>query len=83
MQMLGIPTEHIGNVGISKYENNNRVERLHGTIKDWIKRKRGLKNEFNQFIEDYRIYYNYIRPNTALKNNTPTKTEGKWLKDII
>ncbi|MEM2108231.1 MAG: DDE-type integrase/transposase/recombinase [Candidatus Bathyarchaeia archaeon] len=82
MQMLGIPTEHIGNVGISKCENNNRVERLHGTVKDWIKRKRGLKNEFNKFIEDYRIYYNYIRPNTALKNNTPTKTEGKWLKAL-
>ncbi len=82
MQILGIPAEHIGNVGLSKYENNNRVERLHGTVKDWSKRKRGLKNKFDQFIEEYRAYYNFIRPNNALKDKPPVKTEGKWLKAL-
>ncbi|MDW8024237.1 MAG: IS6 family transposase [Nitrososphaerota archaeon] len=80
VELLGLPVEHISNAGLAKYENNNRIERLHGTVKEWIKRRRGLKEEFNEFIESYRLYYNYIRPNNALKDKTPAKTKGKWFK---
>jgi len=77
LELLGLPIEHISNAGLAKYENNNRVERLHGTVKDWIKRRRGAKGKIKEFIEGYRIYYNYMRPNMAIDNKTPVKTEKK------
>lgn len=83
LEMLGLPIEHIKNAGLAKYENNNRIERLHGTMKEWIKRRRGLKEKFNEFVESYRLYYNYIRPNNALKDETPAKNEGKWIKVLL
>ena len=70
-QLEKLPIEHISNVGLAKKENNNRIERLHGTIKDWIGRRRNLKNIENakNLLEGYRAYYNMTRPNTAISKN--------------
>lgn len=85
LKMLNLPVKHIRNVSIAnKANNNNRIERLHGTLKSWIKNKRGLKNHAEEMIEAYRIYYNYIRPHIGLENASPiNEHEGKWLQLLI
>lgn len=83
LELLGLPINHISNAGLAKDENNNRMERLHGTIKGWIKSKRGARGKFKELIDGYRIYYNYLRPNTALNEKSPAKTEQKWVSVIL
>lgn len=80
LQMLGMPITHIGNAGIAKEENNNRIERLHGTLKEWLGNKRGMKDHANELIEGYRHYYNFIKPTEATNQNKPEKT--KWISFI-
>lgn len=78
VEMLGLPLTHINNAGIAKRENNNRIERLHGTIKDWVARKRGMKSKAGELLGGYRHYYNLIRPNTT----TSSITKTKWISAI-
>jgi len=52
-------------------------------VKDWIKQKRGLKGKFKEFIEGYRLYYNFIRSHTALNEKTPASTKEKLTKTLI
>ncbi len=51
------------------------VERLHGTIRQRNKVMRGLEDmETAQTMMDgLRIYYNFIRPHTALDGKTPAQ----------
>jgi transposase-like protein len=82
LEMLkNLQIEHISNVGLASPENNNRIERLHGTIKNWTKNKRGMKNHSQELIEGYRLYYNHLRPNIALKERAPddTNIKPKWV----
>ncbi len=79
MGLLGLPIEHVGNAGLAKAVNNNVIERLHGTVKEWIKRKRSPKEGLPELIEVYKAYYNHIRPNMALGEKTPANKEAKWL----
>ena len=58
--------KHRGNVALVDKENNNRLERLHGTIRSWLKTKRGLKSGLN--IDGYAVYYNDIRPHMSVRN---------------
>jgi len=69
-------TEHVRLAGIAKRENNNMVERLHGTVRERDKVIRGLKKEESDIIEGLRIYYNFIRPHMALKGLTPAQVAG-------
>ena len=85
-------TKHIGNVGINRRRNkhlcwdNNKVERLHGTIRDRNKTQRGLDKEDSIFVKGHRLYYNFIRPHMSLDGQTPAETsqidldlgENKW-----
>lgn len=77
---------HISNVGLTRQEdNNNRIERLHGTIKSWTKPQRGLKSRSQELIDIHHLYYNLIRPHMALQDKTPVTTnkDGRWLSFII
>jgi hypothetical protein len=51
------------------------VERLHGTIRQRNKVMRGLDDEATAqtMMDGMRIYYNFIRPHTALKGQTPAQ----------
>jgi len=85
LKMLNLPVKHISNVSITdKTSNNNRIERLHGTLKSWIKSKRGLKSHAEETIDAYRVYYNYIRPHIGLKGSPPVNEfKGKWLPLLL
>jgi len=77
---------HISNVGLTRQEdNNNRIERLHGTIRSWTKPQRGLKSRTQELIDVHQLYYNLIRPHMALQDKTPIKTDkdGRWLSFLI
>ena len=71
-------TKHLRNAGVSKKNNNNRVERLHNTIREREKVMRGLQNDDTArvFMSGFRNYYNYLRPHMGIDNNTPARESG-------
>lgn len=74
--------KHIGNVGIAnKDTNNNRVERLHNTIRGFVRAKRGMKGRAPELLEGHQIYYNCIRPNMALSKKVPhlVAKDNRWI----
>jgi len=70
--------EFIRKVGIKKHENNNVVERLHGTLKDRLNPMRGLKciETAQTMLDGWFIFYNFIRPHQSLKGKTPAVVSG-------
>jgi transposase-like protein len=80
IQMTGKKIKHISGVGIQNHPNNNRIERRHGSMRGWIRNKRGLKGRTQEVIDGSLVYYNYLRPHQGLKNRPPSPTfEGdKW-----
>jgi transposase-like protein len=69
---------HVRDIAITDTEhNNNKIERLHGTVRDRNKVQRGLKEvkSSKAFIEGFKAYYNFIRPHMAL-GKTPAEQAG-------
>jgi putative transposase len=87
---LGNQVDHIAKCGITKpHANNNRVERLNGTLRERVKVQRGWKTHKSAIAEGQRIYYNFIKPHQALDGKTPSEKVGfknnkknKWLELI-
>jgi len=52
------------------------MERYHGTFKERSKTMRAIKKPNSAFIEGQRIYYEYLRPHTALEGKTPAEAAG-------
>ena len=85
-------SEHVRAEGLTARSNNNKVERLHNTIRERTKVMRGLHNDktATAFNDGFKAYYNFIRPHQALNGKTPAEAAGinlklgkeKWL-DII
>jgi transposase-like protein len=73
--MKGPRTQHVRIPNIRDRSNNNMVERLHGTIRQRNKVMRGLDDEetAQTMMDGLRIYYNFIRPHTALDGKTPAQ----------
>jgi hypothetical protein len=78
--------KRIENCGIRKRENNNRMERLNGTLRERVKVQRGWKTGRTPLAEGNRIQYNFVKPHIALKGKTPAQAAGlhiagknKWL----
>jgi transposase-like protein len=89
--LKGPRTRHVRLAGITKMENNNLVERYHGTFRERDKVMRAFKKSSgNEIIDGFRIYYNFIRPHMALDGKTPAEianidlqlARNKWL-DLI
>ena len=80
--------DHIAKCGITKpHSNNNRVERLNGTLRERVKVLRGWKTHKSAIAEGQRIYYNFVKPHQALDGKTPAEKVGikldcknKWQK---
>lgn len=75
--------------GIRDAINNNKLERFHGTWRERDKVMRGLCRDetAGQMLENYRTYYNFVRPHMAMGNKTPSEiagldicsNENKWI----
>ncbi len=72
--------EHVYNCGITKRENNNRIERLNGTLRERTKVSRGWKSQKTPISEGQRIQYNFVKPHTALEGKTPAQIAGLDIK---
>lgn len=75
--------ELIRRIGIKAVNNNNFVERLHGTLKDRLKPTRGLKGEetVRTLLEGWVVHYNYVRKHQTLKGKTPAQASGIDMKN--
>jgi putative transposase len=78
--------EHIPRAGVGKpHANNNRIERLNGTLRERVKVQRGWKTMKTPLAEGQRIHYNFVKPHMALEAQTPAQVAGigvqgnKWL----
>lgn len=73
--------KRIENCGIRKrHGNNNRVERLNGTLRERTKVQRGLKTVQTPIAEGQRIQYNFVKPHMALEGKTPGEVAGLSVK---
>jgi len=76
--LRGPRTENIRSVGQRHEGLNQRIERLHGEIRDREIVMRGLdRDETAQIIADgMRIHHNFIRPHMSLDGKTPAQIAG-------
>jgi transposase-like protein/predicted nucleic acid-binding Zn finger protein len=72
--------EHIKNCGVRKRENNNRIERMNGTLRERTKVQRGWKSYETPLADGQRIAYNFVKPHVALKGHTPAQAGGLDVK---
>jgi transposase-like protein len=74
--------EHVRAEGLTARSNNNKVERLHNTVRERTKVMRGLHNNktATAFNDGFKAYYNFIRPHQALNGKTPAEVAGVDLK---
>ncbi len=69
--------EQIAKMGVGKpHANNNRVERLNGTLRERVKVQRGWKSFDSKVAEGQRIHYNFVKPHSALEGQTPAQVAG-------
>lgn len=84
---FGLKVDHIPKCGINKpHADNNRIERLNGTLRERVKVQRGWKSHKSAIAEGKRINYNFVKPHMALNGETPAKKAGlevngknKWM----
>jgi transposase-like protein len=81
--------QHVRHVRMSGDNNNNKMERFNGEVRDREKVMRSLKTTDSPILSGYQIYHNYIRPHMALDGKTPAdragveiKGKNKWLTII-
>ncbi|MDD5190238.1 MAG: DDE-type integrase/transposase/recombinase [Dehalococcoidales bacterium] len=58
--------------------DNNLIERFHGTLKERTKVMRALKNKstLQRFTDGWLVYYNFFRPHMATDNKPPAMVAG-------
>ena len=75
--VYGSETTHIRSGGMRTETNNNRVERLYGSIRERTKVLRCLRDRktTQDFLDGWRVDYN-MKPHEALKGKTPSEALG-------
>jgi putative transposase len=78
--------QHIRHIRMSGDQNNNKMERMNGEIRDREKVMRSLKKDDSPILTGYQLFHNYIRPHMGLEGSTPAERAGirvegkdKWL----
>ena len=79
-------TEHIRHIHMKNDYNNNKMERLNGTIRDREKVMRSLKRDDSSIIAGMQIHHNFIRGHMGINGMTPAEASGikiegdnKWI----
>ena len=69
---------HIRLVSIRDKVNNNIIERYHGTNRERDKVMRGLQNGLTtqQYNDNFRTYYNFVKKHQGLNGLTPSQRAG-------
>ena len=75
---FGADTKHRQGSPFDVENNNNLIERFHGTLKARTKIMRGLKDitTAKLFTQGWLLYYNYLRPHESLRGKTPAQVAG-------
>ena len=88
-KVFGKDTLHTRHIHLKGDKNNNKMERLNGSIRDREKVFRGLKKMDTSVIDGMRVYYNFTKKHGALNGKTPAQASmieidgaNKW-KTII
>ncbi len=66
-------TEHIRHIHMKGDKNNNRMERLNGTIRDREVSYRGIKKMNSPLFDGFQIYYNFSKKHGGIGNKTPAE----------
>jgi len=68
----------VQNVGINGRVHQNMVERLHGTLKDMLRSRRGMsQNDTTKtMLGGWFVHYNFLRPHSSLGGKTPAEIAG-------
>ncbi len=75
-RVFGKETRHIKHIhltGKRSRDNNNKMERLNGTIRDREVAFRGLKNDDTNLIDGFRTFYNCTKKHEGLGGKTPAE----------
>jgi putative transposase len=77
-QAYGSDTTHRQTSAFEIKNDNNLIERFHGTLKDRTKVMRALKNKqtLQRFTDGWLAYYNFYRPHMSLENRPPAVVAG-------
>ncbi|MCJ8306689.1 MAG: DDE-type integrase/transposase/recombinase [Nitrosopumilus sp.] len=82
-------TEHIRHIHMKGDKNNNRMERLNGTIRDREVSYRGIKKMDSPLFEGFQTFYNFSKKHGGINGKTPAEMakiqvdgKNKW-KTII
>ena len=82
-------TEHVRHIHMKGDKNNNRMERLNGTIRDREVAYRGIKKMSSPLFDGFQTYYNFSKKHGGIDKRTPAECAGirvdgnnKW-KTII
>jgi len=72
---FGADTKHKQGSPFDVANNNNLIERFHGTLKARTKIMRGLKDidTAKLFTQGWLLYYNCLRPHESLRGRTPAQ----------
>ena len=91
-KVFGKETNHVRHIhlaGKRDRDNNNKMERLNGEIRDREKVFRGLKKMDTGVLDGMRVYYNYTKKHAGINGMTPAQAslievdgKNKW-KTII
>lgn len=65
-------------VGLNGRTNQNVIERLHGTLKDMLRARRGMDSgvKTGSMLKGWFVHYNFLRPHSALDGKTPAEVAG-------
>ncbi|MGA2971082.1 MAG: IS6 family transposase [Candidatus Bathyarchaeia archaeon] len=74
--------KHIRKPRFIDLANNNRIERLHSSMRERTKVMRGFDTDStaNETMQGYRLYYNFIRPHMGLDGQTPAQAANLELE---
>ncbi|MGC1132170.1 MAG: DDE-type integrase/transposase/recombinase [Nitrososphaeraceae archaeon] len=82
-------TKHIKHIRLQGDNNNNKMGRFNGEVRDREKVMRGLMKIETKILRCYQLYHNYLRPHEGIGNKTPAEMCGieiegqnKWINMI-